>query len=118
MPVIVARRSSPCASCHQAIVVGERISFTRSTGARHLTCSDDRDDPEDAIVSKYVAYVAQGLDDQRAFDLCVEQEGFVNSVKALYAVSAIAKQREDAYQGMVRDRRERGAARRGGYTFR
>lgn len=40
MPVITAKRSSPCAVCGLTIARGESIDFTRVDGARHLMCAD------------------------------------------------------------------------------
>jgi len=119
MPVIVARYESKCSACGLKIVVGERINYTRSTKGQHLTCGDDRDDPETAIRTAYKVWrESPSFDDQRAFDECEREFGYVHAVKALYSVSPIAKQKEDAYQNHVAYNRMRGAARRGGFTFR
>lgn len=100
MPVIVATRVSPCTVCRLTVMVGERIHFTRSTGAQHLACFDELDDPEEVIVVAYMTHrmAPVSYDDQRAFDACVTEFGYVETVKALYGVSPLAKQKEDAYQ--------------------
>ena len=100
MPVIVAKHRSPCAVCRLEIMPGERITFTRSTKARHLACSDERDDPETPIKAQYQILRAppHSFGDQRAFDDCAKEYGYVETVRALYQVSEIAKAKEDAYR--------------------
>lgn len=100
MPLIVARYESRCRICHLQIVTGERIDFTRSTGARHLTCADEHGtDPEEEIRDAYAVWRTSGfLEDERAFDECVNRYGYLHAVRALYSVSDHAKRREDAYR--------------------
>lgn len=40
MPIMDAKRESPCAACGQMILLGERIEYVRARGARHLACTD------------------------------------------------------------------------------
>lgn len=118
MPVVTARFASKCRSCHQPIVAGERIDFSRLNGARHLACVRDGElDPEEEIVAEYRAARACGVYDEQAFDICVEAFGYVPTVKALYGVSDHAKRKEDAYQAHVQANRERSRARRSGYRI-
>lgn len=40
MPVMEARRKGPCSACQGEILPGTLIDYTRVTGPRHLTCTD------------------------------------------------------------------------------
>jgi len=106
MPIITAKRSSPCVTCSMRILVGERIHFTHSTGAQHITCVEEfGSDPEIDVRVAYETWRNTGhLDDQQAFDECVNEFGYVDTVRALYNVSAVAKQKEDAYRARRRPR--------------
>lgn len=104
MPVIVAKMDGQCQACGLSLSVGERIHWTRKTGALHLACVEDAWDPEEDIVAKYTAWRAQGLTDEQAFDDCVTEYRYVDTVKALYRVSPLAKAREDAYRARQKSR--------------
>lgn len=100
MPEIVAKYGSRCRKCGLQIVAGERIDYSHSNGALHLTCANGTD-PQLGIVESYQLHRKYGCDDQQAFDECVEEFGYTTAVKALYEVSPLAKQKEDAYRVRV-----------------
>lgn len=98
MPTMTARRDSPCTVCRLTILQGERMFFTRSTGAQHLLCTESLQDPEVEILEAYASYLAVGDTDEEAFENCVKIFRYVPTVRALLQVSSKARDRDAAYR--------------------